>query len=522
MSRAALLAAALARSSGVAPPPWPWSWERISTFGFPGASPRFMNATELAHFSNFSMATVWGIGGECVNTTTGALFAPSCPGSWCDCLPANARNKGYEEQRWVLAMDANLQAQSAALKAAARARGRPPQPVLGYFNLDVAQQWYGSQFAFCYNASFAPLRLATAARGVIDCFRDGCDYVGMEYCMYDFRQAAARAYWVETVLPALIDSPDIDGVFLDECDELVNVHCPRWGCTAQELADLTAGTLQLLDAALAKAASLGKWLSISLKSTLDNNRPFLEAVLASIQRHGAGFRYYEFFKSEADLEAFIYEAQTLRIPVQVHAETFTMNPDLVELAIFLIGAGEYSYFSFSWAWTFADFPWLPAYDEPLGAPLGPPRRSNVSQPVAPWAALNSTNLVCGLVPSPGDSGANFVFLGNFTRADACAAAARANASFASWTHVGRGLGDWSNGCYARLDGPPLSCLPPGGGGCGAPCYAASEPAMTAAVNYPFNISAPLWTRDFEHVHVEYEPLANAARITQRALGASLA
>ena len=148
-------------------------------------------------------------------------------------------------------------------------------------------------------------------------------------------------------------------------------------------------------------------------------------------------------------------------------------------------------------------------------PLGPPLRNNVSQPVAPWAVLDGTNLVCGLVPKAGDSGANFVFLGNLARADACAAAARANASFASWTHVGRGLGNWSNGCYARLDAPPLSCLPPGGGGCGAPCFTASDPAMAAAVDYSFNISAPLWTRDFEHVHVEYEPLANAARITPR-------
>lgn len=476
-----------------------------------------MNATELARFSNFSMATIWGIGGECINATTGAPYAPTCPGSWCDCLPANAKNKGYEAQRWVLGMDANLQAQAAALKAAARARGLPPPPVLGYFNLDVAEQWYGSQFAFCYNASFAPLRLATEARGVIDCFRDGCNYVGMEYCMYDFRQPAAREYWLETVLPALIASPDIDGVFLDESDELVNILCPRWGCTAQEVADFTAGTLALLDAALAKAASLGKWLSISLKSTLEFNRPYLEAVLASIQRHGAGLRYYEFFKSEADLEAFIYEAQTLRIPVQAHAETFTMNPDLVELAIFLIGAGEYSYFSFSWAWTFADFPWLPYYDAPLGAPLGPPVRVNVSRPIAPWAALSGTSLVCGLVPKPGASGANFAFLGNFPSADACADAARANASYASWTHVGRGLGDWSEGCYARLDAPPLSCLPlgGGGGGCGAPCFTDSEQAITSAVNYAYNVSAPMWTRDFARLHVEFEPLAYAARITQR-------
>jgi hypothetical protein len=489
----------------------------VSTFAFPGASARFMNESELARFSRFSMMNIWGVNATCVNTTTGALFAPSCPGSWCDCIgaPAFKPAAGYEAQRWVLNMDESLQAQSAALKKAAAA-GRA-LPVIGYFNLDVAQQYSRHQFDFCYdNATFGALRLAVESKGrQIDCFVDGCDYQGMEYCMYDFRQPAARDFWLETVLPALIDSPDIDGVFLDESDNLINNLCVHWACTPQEVADLTSGTLALLDAALAKAAALGKWLSISLTSTLTLNPAYHQAVLDSLQRHGHGFRYYEFFSSEQDLEAFIYEAQTLGLPVQAHAESMHMTPDFAELAAFLIGAGEYSYFSFSWGWTLADFPWLPYFDAPLGAPLGPPVRTNRTVPVAAWAAQNSTNVVCGLVPAPGDSGPGFAFLGNFGDAGACAAAVRANASLATWTWVGPGGKDWRNGCYARLEAPPPSCLPPNAGGCGAPCFTDSEEGTSSAVDYAFEQNSTLWTRDFAHLHVEFEPGTFAARITPR-------
>ena len=517
VAAAAAVASATAPTPPPPPPPWPFSWDKISTFASPGASARFMNASELARFSNFSMMNIWGLNATCVNTTTGALFAPSCPGSWCDCIgaPAFHRAAGYEAQRWVLNMDESLQAQSAALKAAAGA-GRV-LPVIGYFNLDVAQQYSRHQFDFCYdNETFAALRLVVESKGrQIDCFVDNCNYQGMEFCMYDFRLPAARDFWVETVLPALIDSPDIDGVFLDECDNLVNNLCAQWGCTPQELADLTNGTLTLIDAALAKAAALGKWLSISLTSTLARNPAYHAAVLDSIGRHGHGFRYYEFFSSESDLEAFIYEAQTLGLPVQAHAESMHMTPDFAELAAFLIAAGPYSYFSFSWGWTLSDFPWLSYFDEPLGAPLGPPVRSNSSVPVPAWAVLNATNVVCGLVPAPGRSGPNVAFLGSLGSADACAAAARANATLSSWTWVGPDGGEWSHGCYARLEPPPPSCLPPNAGGCNAPCYTDSEPAIASAVNYAFLRNSSVWSRDFEHLHVEFEPASYAARITAR-------
>ena len=186
----------------------------------------------------------------------------------------------------------------------------------------------------------------------------------------------------------------------------------------------------------------------------------------------------------------------------------------VELAVFLLGAGPYSYFSYSLRWNFGDFPWLPQYDVPLGAPLGPPVRTNKTTPLPAWEAMNATNVVCGLIPAPGHSGARFAFLGNQGSAAACAAAARANASFATWTWVGSDGGDWRFGCYARLDAPPADCLAPGaGGGCGAPCYTDTEPGTVSAVDFAVNVTSALWTRDFEHLHVEWEPGPYSARMT---------
>ena len=240
-------------------------------------------------------------------------------------------------------------------------------------------------------------------------------------------------------------------------------------------------------------------------------------MLDSIAAHGHGFRYYEFFSSEADLEAFIYEAQVLGLPVQAHAESMHRTPDFAELASFLIGAGDYSYFSFSYGWTFSDFPWLPEYDAPLGKPLGAPVKTNRTTPVEPWATLNNTNLVCGLIPAPRSSGAAYAFLGEPASAAECAAAARANASFAAWTWVGASGGDWAKQCYGRLDTPPADCVSGGGGGggCSAPCFTSAQADTYSALSYATNITSTLYTRDFEHLHVEFEPASYAARMTPR-------
>ena len=50
---------------------------------------------------------------------------------------------------------------------------------------------------------------------------------------------------------------------------------------------------------------------------------------------------------EPHLESMIYETQTLGLATHVHVQDRTMNPHWVELVVFLLGAGENSYFSVS-------------------------------------------------------------------------------------------------------------------------------------------------------------------------------
>jgi hypothetical protein len=487
----------------------PFSWEKIPVFAFPGASTRFMDAGELLHFSKFQQLVIWGINASCINITTGTQY-PAQWGGDKRCFGTCIQAVGaLENQTFALNMDTQLQLQALALKAS----GAPL--VLGYFNGAVAELYFEQQEKWCRNASFQPQHLALASLGEVDCFHQGCNFVGMEYRAFDYRQKETRDFWVDTILPALIASPHIDGVFLDEMDLVINNRCAHWHCSPTELADLTAGYELLLDAALAKAATLGKFLSVSITSTLTNNPQYHRAITDSIKRHSSGARYYEFFAGNSQgmdhLATLAYEAQTLGIPVHAHAESITHNPSFVELALFLLGMGNNSFFSYSPSWTFEDFPWLPEFDLPLGAPQGPAVERNATVP--PWEARNGTSLICGLVPSPGASGPGAAFVGSLPSAEACEAAVRSNASFTAWTWVTPLFGEasWRQGCYGLLVEQQPHCLsaPPQ---CGTPCFTQAAQGLISAAGVAFNQSAGL-SRTFEHLTVTYNPKTSQAWIT---------
>ena len=467
-----------------------------------------MNAGELAHFASFSAVIIWGVNASCINATTGAQYPAQWGGNtgcFGTCLQADG---ALENQSFALNMDTQLQLQAQALKAS----GAPL--VLGYFNGAVAELYYEQQEQWSRNASFQPQHLALASHGEVDCFHDGCNFVGMEYRAFDFRQEATRDFWVGAILPALIASPHIDGVFLDEMDLVINNRCAHWRCSPAELADLTAGYELLVDAALAKAAALGKFLSVSITSTLTTNPQYHAAVTDSIRRHGSGARYYEFFASSPldHLATLAHEAQTLGIPVHAHAETLTRNPSFVELAIFLLGCGNRSVFSYSPSWTFEDFPWLPEFDLPLGAPVGPATEGTATVP--PWEARNGSSLICGLVPLPGASGPGAAFVGALPSAEACEAAVRANASFTAWTWVSPLFEEagWRLGCYGVLGEQQPSCLsaPPQ---CSAPCFTQAAPGLVAASGVAFNQT--VLSRTFERLTVAYNPMTSQAWIAPR-------
>jgi hypothetical protein len=289
-------------------PSWPFNWSTIQPQAFPGSRNRFMLPSELESLARFSMLNVWGLNATCIEWNGSSPYPASCGDGGCSCVAPTP-----EEQRWVPNMNTSLQAQAVALKAATP--GGRFLPVVGYMDWPTAQQYFGDQNMLCVDEQFATWRLSVASKGVIDCFKDNCNHQGMEWCQPDFRNSEARAWWVNTVLSDIIAAPGNDGTFMDECDQFFSM-CSSWPCSENELWAIGNGTLASLDAALALAASLNKWLVVSITATRTGHADFHASVVDMLLKHESGFRYYEFFGS-VDQMLTMAEEVAAGIPVQV-------------------------------------------------------------------------------------------------------------------------------------------------------------------------------------------------------------
>jgi len=528
-STIAALASSLATASSSGSDPFArfeYSWALPPVQAFPGAASRMMTDAEVDGFTrNFSLMMIWGLNTTCLSPADNVTTFPAyCSDSWCQCFPD--RGHPLEQQRFVAAMDAALQAQGAALKARAAALGLAPRPTLGYIDFTSPQQTFFAQNQLREDPALGALRCAleSPATGLIDCMapapKGGCCEQGSEFSMYDFRQQAARDYFVAQVLPPLIDGDGLDGTFLDSIDWFLTFGCGgRWVCTDAERDGLVAGSLQALDASLAYAASKGKLLSVSSHNSLGVNRAFYEAQLAMIAAHGNAWRFYEGFEVTPDgMATYLYEAQGMNVtaggaptstnysvPVMMHTGYDGRHdaPDWVELAAFLVGASENSYFSFSGGWDIGDFPVEPEFLRPLGAPLGPPTVTRNESLLPPWAPIAGLNVVFSLPPSPGANASNAVFLGLAASPAACAALAEARGgNVSAYTHTLDGS-QWDRTCYARTDDPPLACFTPGGAALGPPCWSSfgSKGAASGAAQRVPAGATTVYAREFEHVSV---------------------
>ena len=490
-------------------PQWPFSWETLPTFAFPGAASRFMTDTEVLNFTqSWSNILIWGLNASCY-LPSGAIVPATCPAAQSHCW---CNETAPETQRWVTNMETSLQAQGAALKAV-----RPDFPVLGYIEYLSAQQYYAAQSAIWTNASLASMMLSVESKGLIDCFTDGCNWQGTEFRQYDLRRPEARAYYVDVVIGTLINSQYLDGTFLDSIDWWTTSACNTWPCTSAEVAALTAGALQTLDMTLASAASLGKVLSVSSHTSLNNELEFYLAQTALLVKNGNGIRFWEFWEANEDyIESLIYETKTLGLPTHVHTAHRTLNPDWVELATFLLGAGQFSYFSYSGPWNLDSFNVYPEYTMKLGAPLGDAVNETVIVPTAPWQLLYKQNLVFDLPPAPNSSIPGLLaFVGVFAEPTSCAKASQGVEGATAFTWAGASDGVWANHCWARLDveTPEFwqSCISNQDNT--SPCYATIEDACVSGVAVPLSYQEVVWKRSFEHLDVVYWSSNSSATLT---------
>lgn len=494
--------------------PWaPNSWEYAPVFAFPGASPVFMNSSQLQYFAGtqtggagFSNLLIWGINSTCVNSSTGATFPPDCSSSHCYC-----NRQDPEAQTWVLNMEESLAAQGAALKRVSNL------PVLGYIEGLSAQQYYRAQAQLWLNASYNDwmLRIEALGPNPVDCYRcsPSCNWQGVEFRQYDLRNPAMREYYVQSVIGGLINTPSLDGTFLDVMDWWPDA-CPGWHCTPQELSDLTNASLVATQEALAFAATLGKVISVSCHSSSTSNPSYYYDHIAILQQNPtSAMRFYEFFRP-SDLQDLMNETQNLGLAVHVHSPTKTLNPDWVELAVFLLAANDYSYFSYSsTGWMFDSFPWQPEFSLPLGPPSGPPSTVNVSTPIAAWQLIPGLNFIFSMPPGQNASlpGA-LEYLGRVSSPEACLALTQANSTYLGFTWVNATNPGWGLSCYARygaFNAPAcVQSLNPG-----PPCWTTLEQDCVSAAAQPVTLTAPKIVRDFAHLHVEYDARTGSATLT---------
>jgi hypothetical protein len=510
-----------------------YSWDTVPSQAFPGASARFMTATEAYNFTrDFKSLMIWGINATCLDSKDNVTTFPAvCAGSWCQCKPAGTPRDELEDQRFVTNMEDSLQAQGAALKAALAAQGLPAIPILGYVDHMSPQQYFAGQNALREDPALA-VHLARLSSpplngAVIDCMastasgRGSCCEQGSEFSIYNFGNPDTVAYYAEHVITPLIQGDGLDGTFLDGVDWALTFGCGKmpgnWTCTPGEKAGLVNGSLAALDAALGAAVALDKLLSVSAHVDLAVNAEYYFAQLELIARHGNAWRFYEGFGVDAThMATYLFEAQGLNVtdgaavptdtnyamPVMMHFyEAPVYAPDWVQLAAFLIGANNNSYFSYSAGWAFDSFPTFPEFSRPLGPPLGPPtiHASPVGPPLPPWGAIPSLNMIFSLPPAPGGNASNAVFLGRVATPEACAALARVLPAATAFTHTVE-ASEWNETCYARVDAVPAHCFT--APEASPPCYSAADAGHTsgAAQALP-SPNATVYEREFERLSV---------------------
>jgi hypothetical protein len=492
-----------------------------------------MTPSQATNFTrDFKSLMIWGINATCLdpkdNTTT---FPAYCWGSWCQCKPRGTPRDQLVNQVFKTNMEASLQAQGSALKAALAAQGLPVIPILGYLDHMSPQQYFEGQNALREDPALA-VHLARLSSpplngAVINCMattasgRGSCCEQGSEFSIYNFGNPATVQYYAERVIVPLIEGPGLDGTFLDSIDWALTFGCGRepgnWTCTAEEKEGLVAGSLAALDAALGAAALRGKLLSVSAHVDLRENTDYYLAQLALIARHGNAWRFYEGFSvGAAQMATYLFEAQGLNVsgnasvpdpsnysvPVMMHFyDPPVYAPDWVQLAAFLIGANEFSYFSYSAGWGFGDFPLFPEFFRPLGRPLGPPtvHATPAGPPLPPWAPLPALNMVSSLPPAPGANASNAVFLGRVATPGACAALAEALSGATAFTHTLEASA-WDETCYARVDDVPARCFTAPAPG--PPCFSAAGAGHSSGAAQVLPAATEtVYAREFERLGV---------------------
>eukprot|EP00039_Didymoeca_costata_P000074 m.44022 g.44022 ORF g.44022 m.44022 type:complete len:513 (+) comp10039_c0_seq1:34-1572(+) len=385
--------------------PFPFSWDNLSTWCFPGhlsSGPNnagFFTEEEVAHYAKFNLILFWGI-----NLTQDTSKGPG----------------------WFIPIEESQSLQ----QAAAIKRINPNTRLFPYITGFMSQTWFKAQADFNHD-NYSSYWLRDTKGNIVDCnYTDANPTNGQCYGysqgapgrLWDWRNPSVGQYFLDSVIAPYIDSEYMDGIFLDDtCDVanrcMANTHgvVPCAGTftfSAQDQLDFANATLKNINAVLATMTAKNKTGIISSTARVDTF-PINSAMLDSILQQHNAFHFIEFWTgSDTDIQTAI-KITSAGIPLIVHASgnanSYFEEREYV-LAAFLVSAGEYSYWNLGDGWSVNSFPWFPEYDRPLGKPLGPAISPTNGSYIRQFTALNvSINTVTkqakitwhGFPPFPG-------------------------------------------------------------------------------------------------------------------------
>eukprot|EP00040_Diaphanoeca_grandis_P005930 m.35160 g.35160 ORF g.35160 m.35160 type:complete len:523 (-) comp17094_c0_seq1:233-1801(-) len=390
---------AIGMSAAVPTPTFPFSWEKIPNYAFPGdVVGGFFTDEQVEHFSKFNLLLFWGM----------------------DLIKDNTKGPNW----WVPNEECNTLKQAAALKAA-----NPDILLFPYITGFMTQTWFEAQAKF-NKQNYSDWWLRDSLGVVIDCNDTVHNHCfgysqGAPGKLYDWRQERVREYFVNEVISTFVSNKNISGLFLDDTTDVAQrcMHPPSgispctgsWTFTEQDQLDFVNATLTHLDAAMTSMTTHGKSAIVSTTCTIDST-PLNSSTFDKLLRKYGAFHFMEFFQgNQDDIDTALALTQAggaLMIHAAGPNSVGPFSDREYSLAAFLIVMSEYSYYGMGSGWSVSSFPWYPEFDRPLGKPLGPASKSSDGIYFREFVSLNvtlnpalhtATILWHGLGPVPGPS-----------------------------------------------------------------------------------------------------------------------
>lgn len=356
MAKLALLLSLLEVS--LAEPPWAFGWARISTWCFPHFAPLPLDPSLLQHIAKFDMINL--------------------------CAPGLVHHPNGTFDSNVFRNVKKMMKEVKAVKPSARL-----SPYIGF---ELGQSWYEAQAVFNTDPWCEPLWLKYKNGSAVTCDDDHPSFCEMlqkrqpNAKVYDWRVPGMVEYFLANLTGMLFHAEDTAGVFYDDiymiCD-YVQTGEKRGYFEEGAGAAFCEATFAALERTADEARRLGKVAILSVKGDETDGSPFNMTRYEELVVRTGAMAYFEWWsqwvgqpRNEHQLEYAIRWGQ-LGVPMQMHGASSCRPGDgNFSLAMFLVAAGEHSYYSTGHGWSprLDQALWLPEYEKPLGRPKGPAKK----------------------------------------------------------------------------------------------------------------------------------------------------